>query len=131
MLWTTAIGFWGSFFLSPMALSAPVATAHSHTPHDEETEHKRLCHCINCPGGKLCCCLKMTREAGRLVMRSSCDQGAPLASTPTLGVALAPVAVVLSFTEPLLMTPQAAPTAAFSLPSRAPSPLAPPPQNLS
>ncbi|MCX6365169.1 MAG: hypothetical protein NTX57_00440 [Armatimonadetes bacterium] len=130
MLWTTAIGFWGSFFLSPIALSPPVAAVHTHTPADEEAEHKRLCHCINCPGGKLCCCLKMTSAAEHLVMRSSCDQGAPV-SPPTLGVALAPVVVIVSFTQPLLLALQAAPVASFSLPTRTPAPLAPPPQALS
>jgi hypothetical protein len=131
MLWTTAIGLWGSFFPSPTALLAPVATAHSHSLAEEEAEHKQLCHCINCPGGKLCCCLKLTSAAERLVIRASCDQGAPLASASTLGVALAPVAIMFAFTEPLLMTQQEAPVLSFSLPNRAPSPLAPPPQNLS
>jgi hypothetical protein len=63
-------------------------------------------------------------------MRSSCDQGAPV-SPPTLGVALAPVTVMFAFTEPLMLAQKATPAVSFALPSRSPSPLAPPPQTLS
>jgi hypothetical protein len=95
------------------------------------TAHSVLCKCLNCPGGKRCCCLNAHSAGESCAYRAVCDRGTTISIVATRVAKIAPAAIDLVAVRPMvgLMSGRFSRCATLA-PSRSPAPEFQPPRLL-